>query len=219
MRKLAGFLFFLSSLHASGQALDSLNRTSQAMEDSLVNIYYSSQQETLSSLYNGRQFYGYPATIQDHAFYLSKNWLTGSVYYDGFWYRNVQIMYDIYQDEVTVKHPNGVAVVLFGERVNEFSFQGQTFVYLKENNGIKKGFYQRLTQGRAIVYAKRIKLLEEKIDGMAVERKFLSRNVFFIYKENRYYPVKKLKTLLNALEDKRKEVQQYRSRLKLRYKK
>jgi hypothetical protein len=220
MRKLAGFFFFLSSLHVSGQAPDSSDKASQVLEDSLVSIYYSSQQQGVSSLYNGRQFYGYLGSIEGDAFYLSKNWHTGSIFYDGLWYRNVQIMYDIYRDEVIIKHPNGVAVVLFGERVNEFSFGGQTFVYLNgnENSSIKKGFYQRLTQGRAIVYAKRIKLLEEKIDGLIVERKFIPRNVFFIYKEGSYYPVKKMQALLNALEDKRNEVQQYRNRLNLRYK-
>jgi hypothetical protein len=218
MRKLTGFFFFLSSLHVSGQAPDSLNRASQVMEDSLVSIYYSSQQQGVSSLYNGRQFYGYLGSIEGDAFYLSKNWLTESIFYDGLWYRNVQIMYDIYRDEVIVKHPNGVVVVLFGERVNEFSFQGQTFVYLNGNSSIKKGFYQRLTQGRAIVYAKRIKILEEKINGLIVERKFIPRNIFFIYKENSYYPVKKQKALIAVLKEKRNEVQQYRNQLKLRYK-
>lgn len=206
-------------MQAASQPPGSLTGNSSPAADSLVNMYYADQKES-PLLYNGRQFYGYASSIQGHAYYLSNTWNPGFVLFDGLLYRDKELMYDIYRDELIIKHPKGIHVILFRERVQQFNLAGQFFVYIEKNSeaGIRNGFYQQLTDGKATAYVKRVKILEEKIDGLVLERKFLPADQFFILKDKIYQPVKKQKDLLKILKDKRQELSQYKSRQKIKYK-
>jgi hypothetical protein len=187
--------------------------------DSLVKIYQNGLGVNLP-LYNGRQFYGYSASIKDHAFYPVNEWTTGSVRYDNMWYQRVPLMYDVYKDELVTMHPNGIPFSLFSDRVQEFSLNNKVFVRLfaDKDNDIPTGFYQRLSTGKATAFVKRIKLLEEKINGLEVERKFLTKDMFYILKDGLYTKIRKRQSLLLALKDKNNELAQYLNQAKIKYK-
>jgi hypothetical protein len=218
MRTLTAIFIFLPFAHAVGQPADTLSGGLHFPQDSLLNIY-DSRKDSLS-LYNGRQFYGYSLSIEGSAFFQANEWGHGSVLYDGAWYRNVELMYDLYRDELIARHPVGIPIVLFRERVQEFILTGKVFVYLEKdkNNVVSNGFYQRVTDGKATVYAKRVRKLEEKIDGLFIERKFILADQFFVLKVGVYYTVKKQKGLLALFKDKRQEISEYKGRLKQKYK-
>lgn len=216
MRKLVAAIIFFSFLEATAQETNSAGVSQASANDSLSGNY-TSPQDVYSPLYNGRQFYGYPSFIEGHAFYRTSDWTTGSVLYDGLWYRNVQLMYDIHQDELVVRHPNGIPVILFKERVTQFSLLNEIFVYIEYNN-LAKGFYQVLVKGRATAYVKRGKKLEEKIDGTQLERKFIPADAFFIFKDGRYYSIHNQQNLFNVLKERRQALQQYRRQSGLRFK-
>jgi hypothetical protein len=187
--------------------------------DSLYNAFHPASQEPFLTLYNGKQFYGYPSTIQGHAFFATREWSVGSVNYDGYWYRDVQLMYDVNRGEVVIRHPNGIPVILFSDRVKEFSYLGNTFVRMERNgkNGMPSGFYQVIERGRATLYALRAKKLEEKIDGTVLERKFIVADVFYILKDGQFFNIHNQQALFNALKDHRQPLQQYRRQQALRY--
>ena len=210
------FVFF----KAEGQPADTATSRSGFSGDSLVNAYYTYYQQKSQSLYNGRQFYGYPVSIEGHAFYRSDRWSAGAVLYDGLWHPDVSLMYDIYRDEVIVKHPNQVHVILYSPRVQQFIIGDQTFAYLGpgKNGDLPGGFYHQLVNGKVNVYVKRAKLLEEKIDGLILERKFVTADQFYVEKDGRFYPVRKQQDLMRVLQEKRQELSRFKSREALKFK-
>ncbi len=218
MRKLTAIFIFLPFAQVNGQPADTLLNDGHFLQDSLVSIFYS-RQDSLT-LYNGRQFYGYSLSIEGSAFYQSTEWKTGSVFYDGNLYHNVEMMYDLYRDELIVKHPVGIPLLLFRERVKEFTLAGQTFEYLESDptHVISNGFYHRIAKGRAVVYVKRKKNLEEKINGLQVDRKFVSSDHFYVMIDGKYHPVKKQQELLSLFKDKRAEIYQFKDRMNMKYK-
>ena len=129
-------------------------------------------------------------------------------------------MYDIYKDEVLILHPTATPIRLFSERVQQFIFQGQTFVRLnpEKNNILKSGFYQRLTEGNVTIFVRRYKKLEENIVDLAIERRFVGFNQYYVLKDGNYYPINKQKSLLELLKDTRQNIVQHLKQQKLRYK-
>lgn len=219
MQRLLFFYLFFPSIGAAGQLPDSLSRDFGEAKDSLASIYYTAQKEN-SPLYNGRQFYSYSSSILGHAFYRSGEWEKGSVLYDGLWYHDIPMLYDVYRDELVISHPNLIPVILFSERVSQFVIKGEEFVYLRENENeiAGKGFYQVLKHGKAVVYKKSFKLLDEKIEGQQIQREFFLKEQFFVRMNNVYYRIKRQQDLLNVFKDKNREVNQYKNQLKLKYK-
>lgn len=217
MKKLTVFLCLLSFFYAGGQNLQA--PAEKAGTDSALNLYFNSLEETLP-IHNGRVFYGYPG-ILEHAFFPSTGWQKGSVLFDGIWYHDITLMYDISQDEVIVLHPSSTPVRLISERVQEFKFNGLNFVrlYPDKDNVIKTGFYQRIVDGPVSILSKRSKKIEENIVDLAIERKFVSGNQFFALRDGIYTPIDKQKPLLELMKDKRQAVVQHLKQQKLKFRK
>jgi hypothetical protein len=209
MKKIVLPLFLFSFLYAAGQTLNSTGSATPGALDSVANVYYASQDKTLA-IYNGRIFYGYPS-IQEHAFYPENGWQTGSILYDGTWYHNISLMYDTHKEEVIVFHPSSVFIRLYSERVQEFNFSGIYFVRLLagSNKILKPGFYQRLAIGDVTLFARRNKKIDEKIEGLAIERKFVASDQFFALKDGSYKRINNKKSLLNLVKDRRQNVMKH----------
>ena len=206
MRKLApGLALLFACFNADAQ--DRLNDNST---DSLI-AAYNSQRGAALPIFNGRQYIGYSHQIQGFPSYLSSDWQQGSVLYDGRWYHGISLMYDSYQDQVVVRSPNGFPYVLVNYRVSEFNFAGQHFISIKEGmeNKLKPGFYQRLRNGKAELLVKRIKKLEERVNGSEIDRRFLTADKFFIVHNNQLTAVSKQRDLLDALKERRQDVQNH----------
>jgi hypothetical protein len=119
-----------------------------------------------------------------------------------------------------ILHPNNTPVRLFSDRVQEFYFQGQNFVRLSQDkdNTIKSGFYQRLAEGNATIFARRYKEKQENIVELAIERRFVGFSDYYILKDGNYHAIVKKRSLLNLLKDKKQGIVQHLSQKKLRYK-
>jgi len=219
MRQLALSLFLFHFINVEGQPLDSTGKKPNQAGDSTVNLYFTSLGET-SGLYNGRVFYWYPL-MKGHAFYPSADWQKGSVLYDGTWYHNLSIMYDIYRDEIVLKHPNSIPIRLFSERIQEFRLEDQLFTRLQpdKDNVLRNAFYHRLTEGKVSVFASRQKKIEENIVDNTLERSFITVDQFYLLKDGTYHLVNSQKQLLSLLKDKRQSISQHLRKQKLKYKK
>ncbi|HEX7848038.1 MAG TPA: hypothetical protein VF476_19705 [Chitinophagaceae bacterium] len=189
-------------------------------QDSLVKVYLAAQKDNLS-LYNGRQFTPYSSLIKGNPYYNPSGPITGSVLYDGMWYHNIPLLYDIHKDELIVTHPGGLQIRLISERVSEFVIAGEKFVYLNPDvkNPLTKGFYVYLSEGRVSLYKKSSVRLEERTDGLQVERDFILSTQFFILKGAAYSRIKKQDDLMSLLSDKSRDLAQYKNKEGLRFKK
>lgn len=219
MRKLPAFLSLFLFYYASGQSLGPEDTKLADAYDSAAVSYFTNQNRTLA-IHNGRIFYGYPGML-GHAFYPDEiNWQNGSVLYDDTWYHNISLMYDIYKEEVLILHPNNMPIRIFSERVQKFYYKDKVFVRLNADKDfiIKSGFYQRLVEGNVTILVRRSKRIEEKIEGMVIERRFLSSDQYYVLKDGNYHVIHKQKSLLNLLKDSKQNITQHLKQQKLRYK-
>jgi hypothetical protein len=217
MRKLSVYFSLLLFFEAGGQNLQP--PVAGSGQDTAISIYFARLDQTLP-LHNGRVFYGYPGIIEN-AFFPTGGWQKGSVLYDGIWYHDLSLMYDVFMDEVIVLHPSSTPVRLISERIEQFKYHGLSFERLGPGNSpvLKTGFYQQLVVGPVTIYARRTKKIEENIVDLAIERKFVIDDHFYAFKEGSYTPIYKQKTLLEMMKDKRQGVVYHLKKQGLKFRK
>lgn len=194
-------------LYSNGQSSPFAYQATSVKTDSVKKIYFSKQWKELA-IYNGRLFRGYEYGIEGHGFYFSSDWQIGNIQYDGIWYNDLPLRYDIYKDEVMVNHPNNIPIILFGERVQQFHFAGLHFFRLKTNikNEHSVGIYQLLSDGKIKLLSRRSKIIEENLENKKVEKKFIDQHKYYLVKDGEYHLVRNQKSVLNVLSDRRQEI-------------
>jgi hypothetical protein len=68
---------------------------------------------------------------------------------------------------------------------------------------LKTGFYQQVAEGDATVLVRRIKKIDEKIEGFAVERKFITVDQYYLLKDSNYHAIHNKKAMFRLLKDKK----------------
>lgn len=160
-------------------------------------------------IYNGRQHMGYARSIEGIPYYLSDDWQKGTLVFQDISYKDVFLKYDLVAGEVIIRHVNGITgIILFAQRIGSFTLSNRRFVNLPsdERSGFKAGIYEELENGRISLFAKRTKLIDEKLVSNTIERKFVDQNSFFALKDGHYYRLKKQKDIMVLIAEKRKEV-------------
>jgi hypothetical protein len=202
---------FVISLHAQDSEI-------QQKAALLASFNNSSQQ---LRLYNGVEHTGYPG-VKGDAYYLTREWKTGSVVYDGILYNDVPMLYDIYKDQVIVKHPNEVFIVgLISSKVKSFTIDGYHFRRLEAEGlpaNMQPGFYQVLVDQPITVLARRTKWRREYITTV-MEYEFMPRNQYFVLKDGVYSQIRSEGNLMQLFGSERAQVKQHLRKDGLRYKK
>jgi hypothetical protein len=181
-----------------------------------------------SRLYNGPEYQLYDRTIKGTALFPldAETWELGQVNYDGIFYKDVPMMYDIYKDVVVVLLYNKFSMyTLLDERVHDFNLSGHHFVRveadsLNSRSGISTGFYDQLYGGKIEVLVKRTKTIQSSTNVTAnLETYFIEKNDYYLRKGNAYYSVGGESSFLNVLKDKKKILQQYIKDNKIKFRK
>jgi len=214
-------LWFVSIICASNSFGQSAQDDSTYLKNSLArtvdNFNKSIGQQ--SRLYSGTEYLPYDRTIKGNALYPleATTWQSGAVNYDGFTYKDVPIMYDIYKDVVVILLYNKFSMLtLLSDRVHDFSLPDHHFVRVvtdslsANNSGISTGFYEQLYGGKVEVLAKRIKSIQNSTNVTAtIETYFLAKDEYYIRKGNTYYDVGSQGSVLKVFKDKKSQLQQY----------
>ncbi|MDR6941697.1 hypothetical protein [Mucilaginibacter pocheonensis] len=179
-----------------------------------------------SRLYNGPEYDLYNPNIKGNAYFTDLNeFARGTVTYDGIFYKNVPMMYDMYKDVIVVLLYNKFSrYSLLSERVESLDLLNHHFIYIKTdslnaNAGISTGFYDQLYNGSLEVLVKRSKALQNTTGTNTIETYFTSSKSFYLKKGNSYYSIGSQSTMLKILNDKKKELQQYIKANKIKFKK
>ncbi|MDJ1473679.1 hypothetical protein [Xanthocytophaga flava] len=216
------FAASIGILYLFGIPLYAQNADSSAKKAiiSAVEFYRKSTEES-QHLYNGPEYYIYDARSTEHQFFKSDEMEEGSVYYDGQFYPNVLIMYDIVKDEVAIEHLNRYdQLQLQKEKVRYFTVLNHHFIRLeKANTGLRTGFYDILYEKRLKVLARRIKERDEVIEQMKIVVEFPAKNFFYIYKDGIYHNVSSKGSVLKLFQDQKKALRKYIRENQLRFKK
>lgn len=218
--------FVIMGNHALGQTM--VNDTSvQQIALNHIKDSYETAIGQQSRLYNGPEYYLYSPVIKGSANFLDKDdFVLGSITYDGFFYKNVPMMYDLNRNLLVALLYNKFSkYILLNERVQSFDLLNHHFIHIKSdslnvNAGINDGFYDQVYTGRLEVLIKRSKSIQNTSGTNTLETYFTAPSLdFYLKKDNGYYSISGQKALLIVLKDRKKELLQYIKTNKIKFKK
>ena len=165
-------------------------------------------------LFNGSKYLAPEHTIEQHPFLSSEDWLTGSVFYDGEYFQNVPLMYDLTSGQLITEHlTSGQAIQLVWDKLDYFSIGDRYFEKIDAtatgNTLPETEFYEILYSGKTRLVAKREKILREEIRATVIERSFEEKNRYFFFKNGTFFPVKSKASILKLMADKKTEMKRF----------
>jgi hypothetical protein len=183
-----------------------------------------------SALYNGPQYPFYnPLQIRGTAFFQDTTATYGNVNYNGAEYKGVQLMYDLYKDElIALLYDNTSYFYLLKDGVKNFDLLGHHFINinadtLHNNSVIKSGYYGELYRGRTQILVRITKKVQLNMSSTGAMEAFSSftppSKDFFIRKDNVYYSIDSQGALLHILKDRKAQLQKYIKTNKIKFRK
>jgi hypothetical protein len=169
-----------------------------------------------ASVYSGIEYYSPQIGVGENPFFVDDYWELGSVVYDQSPFDSIELKYDIYYDQLIVEnfgldgHP--APILLYKPKVQSFQLHGYDFIRIDSDSlsNLKSGYYNLMYNGAAAKLL--IKRRKEKVqfsDINSIREEFQENDKYFIEKGGNYYPVKKKKSVLRALDDKNKELKSF----------
>jgi hypothetical protein len=193
--------------------------------EALKNAYsaYSHLFKENSRVYNGPAFSGYFHRINGHPFFESPNLENGSVLYDGILYPDINLAYDIVQDQVIIDYYNQqFNIQLIPEKIREFSIGRHHFVRILadsvNSSGLTTGFYERVYRNAATVLVKRTKQIHypQRTDDST---RFIQYDSYFVRMADVYHAVNTRRSLFNLFGKNKSEVRKHLRKNKINFKK
>ncbi len=174
-------------------------------------------------MFNGPSYVEYrKPQLQGHPFFETDKLTEGDVYYDGAWFRQVPIRYDVITDEVMTDNGGALQKLLPG-KLASFILNGHTFVRFERDSlaggSMQTGYYDLLFMDTVSVIAKRSKLAQERVERGQVTGEYEVTDKYYIWKAGTYYQVNSKGTLLDVFQDKKKQVRKHLQAKKLRFNK
>lgn len=184
-----------------------------------IDLFYHSVNES-SHLFNGTEYIMYDQHIKGTPYFMD-NVTTGSVFYDGTWYQDVPMLYELTTNKLVIRQYNGgVLICLVNEKVGSFILSNHTFIHIVPDSGssiISDGFYDRIYNGNVKAYSRRQTVLLE--NPTTYETNFKRDDKYYINRNNLWYPISSESDALRVFKDHKKEVTKYLRQNKIRYKK
>lgn len=170
-----------------------------------------------TGIYNGVEYEKKYRTLgESHEFYATSQFLSGDVVYDSQSYFNIEMKYDVFEDELIVKLPNqyggSIIIKLIKEKIESFNIKNNQFVriYIGDKEQISemdRDFYQVLYQSNTIkLYKKYRKSTVERSDKVFIYNIFKENNESYIYYDNKYYKVKSKGDFLRLFPEHKKRI-------------
>ena len=186
----------------------------------LFNIFQQDSIKESQILYNGTVWRNKYFKIRGYQFLFSKEFLKGTISINGKTFNNINIGYDIYNDEIITPTYHGVILQLNKEMVDSFTinFNNKTYRFIKiQEDSVKgfKGYANVLYEGKTSVYVR----YRKEIELLAVEGTF---DMFYqtpsvwLVKDRIVHPVADKLDLFKALEDNKLQIRNYIKINKLR---
>ena len=188
----------------------------------VVLLYKDSVKENLR-LYNGNEFAGNYPGVPGHPFFEYPDPRQGSIFYDGVRYPDVQLSYDIINDEIIFTDPVKNRVIkLVAQKVDWFTIQDHLFVNIRpDSNSVNfpgSGFYEALYDGAALVLSKRKKQYDQSLKADEAS-KFIEWTSYYIRKDGVYHSINNKRSMMSVYKDQKPELEKYMDQQGLNFKK
>jgi len=174
-----------------------------------------------SEIYNGPQYNLLPKAYKGSPYFLDTAFLQpANIRYNGTWYKQIPILYDVYNDlMVSVSH--SVLYSVRSEKLSDVYLPGHHFIYLAESKDLKiaPGYYDQLYDGQSEVLVKRKRGVVKRVDQQAVQVIYEADDVIYIKAGADYLPVSSKQSVLSVFKSKTKQLKEYMSANKISYRK
>ncbi|WP_419211243.1 hypothetical protein ACNR9Q_10855 [Maribacter sp. X9] len=163
-----------------------------------------------TGLFNGIEYIELFRTINErHKFFKSNEFQTGSIVYDGQFYDQVPLKYDLHTDEllfnVGYNYPYPT-LILFKNKVKSFSLGDSDFSRIDISKGEQpmNGFYEELLMKEPITLLKKNKKKRfKRIKGNTIYYEFDYENNYILNYDDTFYEIKSKKDVLNIWPNKK----------------
>ncbi|MCJ7448630.1 MAG: hypothetical protein MUO72_13150 [Bacteroidales bacterium] len=170
-------------------------------------------------IYNGRIWHNLYIRVNGDPFFLSGDFLTGNVFFNGREFQNLKIKYDICNDEVILYVNPQTIITLNKEMIEEFTIEYQNRLHHVLNMGndsasLLNGYVNVLYDGPTALFVKYIK----KVDIQSLNRvndEFYQQHRIYIRKDSAIVQVSGRRELFNLLGDRKTEIRSYIKRDRL----
>jgi hypothetical protein len=183
---------------------------------------YQKALRTQSRLYNGSKYAAPKQTFEQHPYFASEDWITGAVFYDGEYFPDIPLMYDLFLGALVTEHyPSGHFLELVPEKLQYFSMGDHYFEKI-ENESVsnslpKTGFYEILYDGKTRLVSLRQKYLREKIEAPDIIITYEEKNRYFIFMDEVFFPVKSKASMLKLLDDRKRELKRFLKQQQIKF--
>lgn len=160
-------------------------------------------------LYTGSQYLSRVIAGETFPYFLTYSWSKGEIEYQGEWYYDVSMLYDIHRDKLIIQHYSGASIELVNQKISAFNFQGRHFKRFpdSESGQFKEGFYEVLYDGETKLLAKRAKLKLNQ--GLQVNIEYKPEDILFLVKDQSFFRVRSKKSVLLVLSDQKQNLKKY----------
>ncbi len=196
-----------------------------AEAEQYISEIYAEQLNSGARIYNGKMYRPFLNLDNgDHTLFQSNEYSRGSITYEGRIYKDLNLMYDLFRDQLVLLNYDKVGgIVIWPQYVDSFSIHQHKFIHIKPDSsphtGFPPGYYDLIYDGRTRLLAKRTKTISETADEYKVKKNISEKSKYYILKDSAYTQVKSKKDLLKLLHRTQNENQNYIKKEHLNFKK
>lgn len=209
-------IVFVSSAELRAQALTSADSSWRLEQmQGAIRLEQKEFSGPNALVYQGYEYVPYFLPVSGTPFYLSKEWQTGNVEFEGAWYHDLPLLYDVFKDQLILQSPDKMyRIALDMDKVARFTLGADhLFVRIIKNDStgsrnIATGYYELLVEGKASLLARRSKVVNVPTEpGMS--RSYRETDSYYIKKEGTYYPVRTKNSVLKVLSDQKAALKKF----------
>jgi hypothetical protein len=212
-------IFMLPVLSASAQGQSS--QPPAASRAGLISAYQTLAGHE-SRLYNGIRRTPYDPKMIGSAFFPADSPMIASVYYDGMYFDNVAMQFDLYRQELVVLHFSQFRFSLLPEKTISFSVAGHHFVHHGINQADRKlvppGFYDHLYDGHSAILAHRFVFITKKVTNDIILT-FVPKTEFYVRRHGVFVSCNNRRAAFRLFGQSGKQVRRHLQSKKIRFKK
>jgi len=173
------------------------------------------------ALLNGRIWRNKYSRVTGDQFFLGNIFFKGSVSFNGRKFDNLDLKYDIHNDELILSIESYPVIMMNKEMVDSFSIALGNRIYRVINAGtdtsnVLRGYVNVLYNGPSVLYVKYAKMIQPLGDDGKYDL-FYQRHQAYLKKGTETVPLEGKRNLINQLEDKKSEIRDYlrKNRIKI----
>lgn len=186
---------------------------------------YSINIEASSLIFNGREYVDpyINKKLEGHLYFLSEDWLSGSIFYDGDLYSSISLKFNLLNGKVIFENPQAIGEIeLVSEKIKYFSVGSHLFIdpktiELKRKITPQAKFLEVLYEGNTSVVADRQKNFKKKEVDAQLVYEVWEQVRYFIIKDGNYIPVKSKSQVLKALADRKLDLKKFMVENKIKF--